>query len=232
MSYLGFTKILTRDFLTNFKRPSVLEIGLDDGQTTLPLIHNMSVMFDEFDYTGIDVKFKMKLFEQLSQFSKINLINARDEKQKNSVTIYETNSLDWLYLNKESKNKYDLVLIDGDHNYYTVYNELKMLEPLVHNNTLIVCDDYNGRYSNKDLFYIERNTHKDNKYLHKPVKLEREGVSTAIDDYANNATDKINVSVFGNLDPCFIYKSDYLDFTTTNHDNTKIRDMKINFKFK
>ena len=60
MSYLGFAKILSRDFLKNFKNPRVLEIGIDTGQTAMPLISNLSCLFDSFTYTGIDVNIKIE----------------------------------------------------------------------------------------------------------------------------------------------------------------------------
>ena len=186
---------------------------------------------ESFSYTGIDVKFNNLLYSQLSQLLDVQLINAGDKKEKKNIEIYETNSLDWLYMNKEKNIKYDLILVDGDHNYYTVYNELKMLENFTHDHSLIICDDYHGRYSKKDLFYIERETHKDNKWLHKPVKLERQGVGNAINDYVEQSKNKIKVSVFGNLDPCFIYNYECLNCESYNHEDTKLRDMRLKFNF-
>ena len=39
--------------------------------------------------------------------------------------------------------KFDIVFLDGDHNYFTVYNELHLLQNLLHPRSVIICDDYN-----------------------------------------------------------------------------------------
>lgn len=234
MSYLGFSKLLVRDFLTNFKSPKVLEIGLDVGQTTLPMLHNMSVHFDEFTYVGIDVKVNKLLIEQIGQLSEICLKDFDKDRGKKNVEIYELNSLEWLYgnINREKMyENYDLVMIDGDHNYYTVFNELTMLEELTHNHTLIVCDDYQGRYRDKDLFYVERDSHKGNKHLRDPIKLERQGVGLAIDDYISKTKGRLSSFAFGPLDPCFICNSKFIEMKTTKMGN-QMRDSHVEFTFK
>ena len=53
-------------------------------------------------------------------------------------------------------DKFDIILIDGDHNWYTVYNELKMIEN-IYNNTnnypLIILHDICWPYGRRDLYY-------------------------------------------------------------------------------
>jgi predicted O-methyltransferase YrrM len=234
MSYLGFSKLLVRDFLSKFSSPRVLEIGLDAGQTTLPMIHNMSVQCDEFTYVGIDVNVSKLLVEQVGQLSGISLKGFDSNMGKKSVELYEINSLEWLF-NNSNKEKiyenYDLVMIDGDHNYYTVFNELRMLEDLTHDHTLIVCDDYQGRYRDKDLFYIERDSHKENKHLRDPVRLERQGVGLAIDDYISKTEGRLSSFAFGPLDPCFICNSKFIEMKTTKMGN-QMRDSQVEFTFK
>ena len=66
------------------------------------------------------------------------------------------NSLDWL---PKCKSSYDLILIDGDHNYQTVYEELKHMDRLLNPNGIIICDDYqNSKSSDQDLYYSTRKT--------------------------------------------------------------------------
>tara|TARA_Y100001973_G_C5208830_1_gene343739 strand:- start:14632 stop:15342 length:711 start_codon:yes stop_codon:yes gene_type:complete len=234
MSYLGFSKLLVRDFLTKFKNPKVLEIGLDAGQTTLPMLHNMSVHCEEFTYVGIDVKVSNLLIEQIGQLSGVHLKDVDKDHGKKNVEIYEINSLEWLYgnINREKiYQNYDLVMIDGDHNYFTVFNELTMLEELTHDHTLIVCDDYQGRYRNKDLFYVERDSHKENKHLRDPVRLERQGVGRAIDDYVARTEGRLSSFAFGPLDPCFICNSNFIEMKTIQMGDV-MRDSKVEFTFK
>ena len=227
MSYLGFAKILVRDFLKNIDNPRILEVGLDRGQTTLPLIHNMCFNLNKFQYVGIDVKINDCLAEQLTQFEDITYQNR--EKSNKHITLYEINSLNWLHHNKDKGTLYDLILLDGDHNYYTVYNELRFLEKYTHNHSLIVCDDFNGRYASKDLFYKERDTHKDNKLLHDPVKLERQGVGVAIRDYLGK-NNHLDAFILGNLEPCFIFRKDFLKIDIVSYEDNLV-DMKMNFEF-
>lgn len=229
MSYLGFTKILSRDFLKNFRKPRVLEIGIDTGQTAIPLIANLSNMFDEFTYTGIDIKIKEDFLEQLSQINNISVNVLGDEQGKKNIELHQTNSLDWLSLTRGKK--YDLILVDGDHNFYTVYHEISMLENFKHEKTLIVCDDYQGRYANKDMFYKEREEYKNNDLLHTPVKLEKQGVKSAIDYYVNANNSELTISTFGPLDPCFLYNAREINIKITK-EGKNMRDSIFNFNFK
>ena len=234
MSYLGFSKLLVRDFLTNFNNPKVLEIGLDVGQTTLPMIHNMSVHLDEFTYVGIDVSVNNLLIQQIGQLSGIHIKDFDKNKGKKNVEIYEANSLEWLYANINQEKiyeSYDLIMIDGDHNYYTVFNELAMLENLTHNHTLIVCDDYQGRYRDKDLFYVERDTHRKNIHLREPVRLERQGVGQAIDDYVSKSNGRLSSFAFGPLEPCFICNSKFMEMKTIKL-GSSMRESMVKFTFK
>jgi len=235
MSYLGFSKLLVRDFLTNFNSPKVLEIGLDAGQTTLPMLHNMAVHFDEFTYVGIDVSVNNLLIEQIGQLSGIHLKGVDKNPGNKNVEIYEANSLEWLYSNINQERiyeNYDLVMIDGDHNYYTVFNELTMLEDLTHDHTLIVCDDYQGRYSEKDMFYSERDEYKNIELATPRINSEKSGIKNAVNDFVNTSKLDWKVDVFGPGDPCFLYRSEYLKIQANPPPDTLLRDMDIFFEIK
>ena len=66
MSYVGFIKTICQDYLAGYREPKVLEIGIDKGQTTFPLVHNMS-LFEGFTYVGLDIHVQPRVVEQLSQ---------------------------------------------------------------------------------------------------------------------------------------------------------------------
>ena len=250
MSYLGFSKILAKDFLSQFNKPKVLEIGLDRGQTTLPLIYNMSLYCNGFTFVGIDIKVQSCFHEQLSQMGDLRMFGDSFQSEK-SVLLYEKNSLDWLK-DKNQMNyhgKFDLIMIDGDHNYHTVFNELKMLENFTHNHTLIVCDDYLGKHSEKDNFIIETGDsfQRENKHIKPPVRLERTGVKNAIMDYISGSSISFGTPVvflssgiswnlvhWGSMEPCFIWKSEYLgvNWKPMSEDNYRLRDSKLVLNFK
>ena len=242
MSYMGFSKILARDFLSNFESPSVLEIGVDKGQTLLPLVHNLSVLCDKFHYVGIDVRFDTMLGEQIAQLSKVSFMNVGDYASNKNIQLLEMNSLEFLKnvnsINKDDpqqKLKFDLILIDGDHNYDTVFNELSMIQELCHNWTVIVCDDYNGRFAETDLFYVEKDEYKDNKNLYPAKRRSKKGVRPAVDDWINDVGSKAGYAhhIFGDLDPCFIFNENFISISSKNaNEVSALRNQIVEFKFK
>lgn len=66
---------------------------------------------------------------------------------------------------------YDVILIDGDHNWYTVYNELKIIENKFNQNNfpLIFFHDISWPYGRRDLYYNPDTIPLE--YLHKYEKL-------------------------------------------------------------
>lgn len=56
-------------------------------------------------------------------------------------------------------NNYDMVLIDGDHNWYTVYNELKAIERNKTNKTfpIVILHDVSWPYARRDMYYNPEN---------------------------------------------------------------------------
>jgi len=175
MSYLGFTEIMTQ-YCGHLNVPSVLEIGMDRGQTSLPLLHNLvNITGGEFFYVGIDIKPNMDLVEQVLQMRDLRTVIIKmdtgeemeaslDKTEKknfpvNTMIIWG-NSLDVLPVLKKRNVRFDLVLIDGDHNYDTVSQELSFLKDITYPASMVVCDDYNSeRHSNKDSSYISYESH-------------------------------------------------------------------------
>ena len=60
------------DFLKYFEHPKVLEIGIDKGQTAIPICHNLSLLDRPFSYDGIDIK-----ITEYVQTMFINMANMR-----------------------------------------------------------------------------------------------------------------------------------------------------------
>ena len=89
---------------------------------------------------------------------------------------------------RDSWGPWDLIMIDGDHNYRTVYTELVMLTShgLSHTNTLFVLDDYGTRHARQDQYYGTRDTHENYPFT-PPDELVppegKSGVRCAIDDF-------------------------------------------------
>jgi cephalosporin hydroxylase len=71
----------------------------------------------------------------------------------------------------------DLVMLDGDHTYYTVMNELQLLHRILKPGMVILLHDVEEPWARKDLYY--------NKDLIPPefVDGDKQGVLTAVEDF-------------------------------------------------
>lgn len=160
------------EFLSLFDNPKILEIGVDRGQTTFPIIHHLMMMKKKFTMDSVDVLIRDEVkviatYFGLSENQRLNLIQG--------------NSLEFL---PRTDSKYQLIFLDGDHNYYTVSQELELLT--VNNvlgDSIIIIDDYHGRWSNKDLFYSTKSEYDEVMGTTKPVETEKHGVAPAVDDF-------------------------------------------------
>lgn len=173
MAYHGYIPGM-KGYLSEIEKPNVLEIGLDRGVTTIPLIAFMTRFHKSFDYTGVDV---------LLQESLIITLNNLDLRSGQNVSLMQKNSLEALPDFVKKSNKFDLVLIDGDHNYYTVADELSHLNSITHDRSLVIIDDYEGRWSEKDLWYSDREEYKKVDIATKAVATEKHGVKPAVDEF-------------------------------------------------
>ena len=207
MSYLGFMRAICRGYLAGYREPCVLEIGIDRGQTTFPLVHNLA-LWEKFKYVGVDIDVKMLVMEQMAQYANISLIGM-DQPSGRDVAFYQDNSLNWLP-QRAGKDNYDMVLLDGDHNYKTVYQELDLIMPLIHEASIIVVDDYNGQWANKDLYYSTREKHKGNPLATQHEESEKQGVATAVDDWLA-ANPNWAGGTLGDCDPIILFRTDVWD---------------------
>lgn len=177
MSYVGyipFVKERLAACLSNGSIPRLLEIGVDRGVTLIPLVAFLARTGMPFVAVGVDVKIQEQVALILSNI---------DVSTTQKVFCIESNSLDVLPKLVASDTKFDVVLIDGDHNYYTVSRELQIVEGLVHDASVIVCDDYDGRWSEVDLWYAERPGYEDISTVTPRVETEKHGVKAAVDEW-------------------------------------------------
>ena len=154
--------------------PSVLEVGIDRGTTFVPLTVFLARTRDRFDLVGIDIKVQESVALMLANL---------DLLEEQHAYCVQGNSLEVLPKVVEQKLKFDVVLLDGDHNYHTVSQELSYLEDLTHPHSLVVIDDYDGRWSERDLWYAEREGYEDVKEATPRVETEKHGVKAAVDEW-------------------------------------------------
>ena len=240
MSYTGFIKGLS-GFLKDIDSPAVLEVGVDLGQSAFPLVHNLCYSHDEFLFEGVDILLKDWLSDSMSQFNGVNATTVKcsdtsgyftgDPFKEFNVRFYETNSLNFLPEAVSCGKKYDLILLDGDHNYHTVYRELQSISHLCHSSTLIVCDDFNGKHSKNDLFYSEREEYKAVKNATKKVVAKKSGVQNAIMDFVEDDSKAWHghcISSRGRiLEPVILYQSNFMNLKLGESGENDSEDLDI-----
>ena len=206
MSYVGYINTLCRNYFNRLSFPKVLEIGVDYGQTAVPLIHNIAYC-DNFIYVGVDIKLRSELIAQLSSMRGIAL-HPMDECCGRDVALVEANSLEWLPNQSPEDVIFDAVFIDGDHNYQTVSQELKLIQPLLHSGSLIICDDYQGAWSESDLYYSERDDYAENELATPKEISEKQGVKSAVEDFLRENKNWSGF-LFPEYEPIILYRKDF-----------------------
>jgi hypothetical protein len=173
MSYHGYIPLL-KEFLSTRKFPRILEIGIDRGATLVPLVDHVSRTHDSFVYMGVDVLVQESL--------KLTVANM-SQPIPSMTYLCELSSLKFLKQAQTAGLKFDLLLLDGDHNYYTVSQEMQYVDDLIDQGGLLVIDDYHGKWSTRDLWYAERSEYKDVVGATAPVATEKHGVKPAVDEW-------------------------------------------------
>ncbi|QFT88421.1 hypothetical protein FIU87_07180 [Bacillus sp. THAF10] len=115
---------------------SIVEIGVAGGLNTKNLINYCSQK--GCNYIGIDPAPLIDISELQHQHS--------------FMTFYKDISLNAL----SQIDEFDVILIDGDHNWYTVFNELKIIETKTLKKNqfpLIFLHDISWPYGRRDMYY-------------------------------------------------------------------------------
>ena len=232
MSYLGYTRLMTH-YCSHFKHPQILEIGVDRGQTTLPLYHNLLMMDRPFNYVAVDIKPDMCLLEQLKVLEGFKPMTPQLQANPTDWNIHylEGNSLRVLPGMVQAGWKFDLILIDGDHNYATVTQELSYLPDISYPTSLVIVDDYNGRHNNSDAFYADYESHKS---VDKFIKLQsvegKAGVNQAIDDWRVEHEDWMFNNAMPFLEPALLLGPGIKTMTWSGPD--RLHEANFEFEFR
>ena len=205
MSYQSISKPIM-DFLKYFEYPKVLEIGVDKGQTAIPICHNLSLLGRPFLYDGIDIRISDYIKTVFINMNNISVAGFDGHREPSNFKLFEKNSLDMLPKIINSGQKYNLILLDGDHNYYTVTREMKMLEKLCLPSTLIVCDDYNTKWAYEDLYYNEYKQYDKTKRATNFKETEKTGVRPAIDEFIERSNGFWGCWHPNEMDYCILYQ--------------------------
>ena len=154
--------------ISKVKPKNFLEIGIFHGVTSrniCELLHNLHGNY--FKFTGIDLfsndneisedeyipktKFSNPLktiyyryITRLDPYSLQSVLKLLKKFEKN-VNVIKGNSNK--VLKEINLDKIDYVFLDGGHKYETVKNDLENLTQVIHNNCIILCDDYDLSYA-------------------------------------------------------------------------------------
>jgi predicted O-methyltransferase YrrM len=124
------------------KSRRILELGVRDGTTTLPLLLGASLCDGKL--TSVDLN--KTSFSTPPEFEKYH-------------EFIQDNAISFLQKSVDSNKIYDLIFIDDDHNYEHVKKEMEYVTKLMTGSTLVLLHDLmaegcepNYRYGNRDGF--------------------------------------------------------------------------------
>lgn len=203
MSYAGYIPF-AKSVVYTVPAPRVLEIGVDRGQTLVPLVVFLARSKESFAVHGVDVR---------EDESLVSILRNIDLGEDQRVFVHVANSLEWL--KNRADAPFDLVFIDGDHNFETVSAELDMLvsNGYLGDQTVVICDDYFGRWSKNDLYYSERDTHAGNELATEaPFALDsgKRGVAAAVDAFVDKNPSWMATSLMAGEPVVLLNKGDVL----------------------
>ncbi len=189
MAYHGYLPLIKQHIANCKNEPALLEVGVDRGVTFLTMATFLARACEKFLAIGVDVLVQ----EQVSI-----MLNNLDRAPSQQAFLVQGNSLEVLPKLVEQGLTFDVLLLDGDHNYYTVAKELEHLEKLVRPSGLVIIDDYNGRWASRDLWYADRDGYEGVKDVTKKVDTEKHGVRTAVDEWlSQNASWQLSQPIQG-----------------------------------
>ena len=219
MSYLGYVKPIIEGYPISGD-PVVIEIGIDQGHSTLAIVQNLVSKYESSIYLGCDIKFNKIVGEQLASFRDVLITGVDSQELMSDMSVpgcrfspYEVNSLEWLESatksipEGESSGIVDIAFVDGDHNYYTVSKELNMIKKILKPQSIIVCDDYNGKWAVRDGFYSEAESHKGISIATPRKAAEKQGVKNAVDDFLRENPNWKSWT-HPDVDPVLLYRGD------------------------
>jgi hypothetical protein len=128
-----FFDLVLRPFIIENRYEIICEIGAKNGDNTDKLLK-----IDSVDLTIIDTCLSAGLYAKYGSNKRVKILKGL--------------SVEWL---SKTTGKFDCILIDGDHNWYTVLNELRIIEEndLLKAGGTIFLHDVCWPYGRRDLYY-------------------------------------------------------------------------------
>lgn len=215
MAYHGYF-LFVDAFLDSIPTPNVLEVGVHRGQTFLPILSSLMRKKEAFNLIGLDIllrdNFEVSFGLMRSQLTENqhasvcidDSVSAMKSLRKKDINTKESSSANEIF---------DLILLDGDHNYGTVSKELLLIKDLIRQYGMVLIDDYDMV---KDEFFAEKPEYVEKNIGNKREDLlveGKEGVQAAVDDFvAQNPDFKLfKLTGFLNESPVLMSRYDLDD---------------------
>jgi len=228
MAYHGYITFIGQ-FASSFNNPTVLEIGVDKGQTLFPVTNYFTKICNDgqrqFLYTGVDILLRDHV-KIASHY--INDSNWASPSKTGLVQLIEGNSLEVMPKFIDNDVKYSTILIDGDHNYHTVNKELNFALDIVHDRGIIVCDDYDGEGGSQNEYFAEQqgfyNESEINENINNLITRELDsssdkvGVKGAVDEFLQNNPEWGKYKFYTGAEPVVLYRKDRIELSTLVQD--------------
>jgi len=189
-----------KPILDERKPKTILEIGVLRGDSTLKLLewcadnNSHLTSLDPVAWEGDlpkEVKKPMDSYQYKrgqAEFDNYSVPpHALEEVFKRGLdsnwTCVKTRSLD--YLDTPDFKGFDAYIIDGDHNYYTVYRELELIHQKYKPTDVVLYNDISGSWARRDLYY-------DPSFIPPEyVDGQKQGVLTAINAFLDFHSEKM-----------------------------------------
>ena len=202
MAYHGYIPWVD-EFTRELEKPAILEIGIHSGQTLFPLVQRYTARKQNFGYVGVDVL--------LRDYVKVIIMYMNLKEGAQEIKLFESNSLEFL---PTCVQKFNVILLDGDHNYHTVSRELPYLADLLLPGGFILCDDYEGKYSEKDQYFSEVEECKDIEDLVKreDVDPSKQGVRTAVNEFCEENPEWEKATFDHKAEPVILFRKGEIEW--------------------
>jgi hypothetical protein len=217
MSYTGYVPFLCEYAGKLYKEKQreirILEIGVLQGTTLFPLGCNLSSLEIPYKITGVEILLRTEVAELVERT--LNLISNVELIEANSLNFLQTRVLNHKLASQEIAYwsefdmppphalldpdvfLYDIILIDGDHNYSTVSQECEYLKSLMHPHTILLFDDVDSKkHGHVDTFYADDDEYISNTLATPYAFTETVGVQTAVNEFQREKDDWVGYKLF------------------------------------
>ncbi len=134
------------DTIRAISAKSILEVGVWNGGRAVRMIEVAKEQTSQVSYFGYD------LFEDLGEVGYIAELSKRPPTEREvaallkatgaEVKLFRGNTLETLCVSVETLPKIDFVFIDGGHSVKTIASDWSYIEKVLHNNSVVIFDDY------------------------------------------------------------------------------------------